>query len=138
MPCSVSPQFPLSSSRCSFQPRFIKLCLNISNPNENCIHSMHCHRVLNCGRYYRLVSYTVHCLQSPLLLLLFLFFWKLHLFDGIANRKCVGSCCFFVDRNQETFDMLKCAFVSISMVKFCCIYLLLFQSILYLIGIRSG
>lgn len=27
---------------------------------------------------------------------------------------------FFVDRNQETFDMLKCAFVSISMVKFCC------------------
>lgn len=34
---------------------------------------------------------------------------------------CVVVCVvFFVDRNQETFDMLKCAFVSISMVKFCC------------------
>lgn len=39
------------------------------------------------------------------------------MFDGIANRKCV-SFVVFLDRNQETFDMLKCAFVSISMVKF--------------------
>lgn len=112
----------LFPSRCSFQPQFLKLCLDIIAI------------LMKIATGYWTVADTIAYIRyyTCCCFCCWFFFWKSHLLDDIANRKCVAAVFlrfFFRFRKH-----LLC--LNALLFRFHHIYLLLFRAILYVIDIR--